>query len=54
MADIPRHLAEPPLDTPMLDWWADHYDHVFIAYSPFFRVPGFDPDMVAYGASYIS
>jgi len=54
MADIPRHLAEPPLDTPMLDWWADHYDHVFIAYSPFFRVPGFHPDTVAYGASYVS
>jgi len=52
MADLPRRLRLPPLDTPMLEWWAKDYDHIFIAYSPFFRVPGYTPQTAAYGKIY--
>lgn len=52
MADLPRRLSLPPFDTPLLEWWAADYDHVFIAYSPFFRVPGYTSRTAAYGKVY--
>jgi hypothetical protein len=33
-----RHIAYPDIDIPIKQWWAGHYDHVFIAPSPFFRL----------------
>ncbi|MEC7761443.1 MAG: hypothetical protein VX874_05950 [Pseudomonadota bacterium] len=49
MAEVPRHLLLPPVEHPLLDWWAEDYDHVFIAFNPFFRVPGYTPQTAAYG-----
>lgn len=49
MFEPPRRLLMPPVERPILDWWADDYDHVFIAFNPFFRVPGFTPATAAYG-----
>lgn len=49
MKSIPRNIDEPPIDTPMLEWWANEYDRVFIILSPFFRVEGFSPDTAAFG-----
>ena len=45
----PRHLAQPPLDTPILEWWAREYDYVYVVLNPFFRVPGYRPETAAYG-----
>ena len=44
----PRHLQEPPLATPILEWWAGCYDHAFVVLNPFFRVPGHAPATSAY------
>jgi len=49
MKEPPRHLAEPTVDIPILDWWAGCYDHVFVVLNPFFRVPGYTPATAAYG-----
>lgn len=49
MTHVPRRLSTPPFERSLLDWWADDYDHVFIALNPFFRVPGFSPETAAYG-----
>lgn len=45
----PRHLTLPPVERTLLDWFADDYDHVFIAFHPFFRVPGYSPATAAFG-----
>ena len=44
-----RHLVQPPCETPVLDWWREAYDHVFVVLNPFFSVPGFSPVTAAYG-----
>lgn len=44
-----RALQHPSIDTPVLEWWANHYDHVFVVLNPFFRVPGYSPRTTAYG-----
>lgn len=49
MGNIPRRIMEAPLHTPMLEWWAKEYDHVFIILSPFFRVDGYSPETAAFG-----
>lgn len=49
MENKPRRIMEAPFDTPMLEWWADDYDHVFIVLSPFFRVEGYTPETAAFG-----
>ncbi|WP_418592136.1 hypothetical protein [Ponticoccus sp. (in: a-proteobacteria)] len=33
-----REIAHPDIRTPITEWWNGHYDHVFIALYPFFRV----------------
>lgn len=45
----PRHLAHPPPEVPTLSWWSGHYDAVWIALNPFFRVPGASPLTEPYG-----
>jgi len=37
------------LEVPVLEWWANDYDHVFSVLNPFFRVPGYAPETAAYG-----
>lgn len=49
MDDKPRRIMEAPYHTPMLEWWAADYDHVFIVLSPFFRVEGYTPETAAFG-----
>jgi hypothetical protein len=53
MENIPRHIDEAPFHTPVLEWWANEYDHVFIVFSPFFRVQGFSPATAAFGPIHI-
>lgn len=48
-APTPRKLAHPPERVPVLEWWAEDYDHVFVVLNPFFRVEGFSPRTAAYG-----
>lgn len=54
MSEIPRALRYPPLDTPVLEWWAHEYDHVFVVLNPFFRVPGFTPETARYGLTHVT
>ncbi len=49
MTRKPRHLLCPPPDVPILDWWMECYDHVFVVFNPFFRVPGYSPETAAFG-----
>lgn len=49
----PRHLHEPDLAVPVLEWWADCYDYVFVVLNPFFRVPGYTPETAAYGPEHV-
>ncbi len=35
-AKPPREIRDADLDTPLLDWWEGIYDHVFIAFQPFY------------------
>ncbi|MBS0564665.1 MAG: hypothetical protein JSR87_09380 [Proteobacteria bacterium] len=54
MPEIPRALRHPPFETPVLEWWANSYDHVFAALNPFFRVPGFTPETAPYGPTHVT
>ncbi|MCA0873614.1 hypothetical protein LCL97_22505 [Seohaeicola saemankumensis] len=49
MTQIPGHVLCPPTDIPILDWWMGCYDHVFVVFNPFFRVPGYGPETAAFG-----
>ncbi|MBR9650205.1 hypothetical protein [Thalassovita aquimarina] len=51
--NVPRHLRLPPIDTPILEYWADCFDHAFVALNPFFRVPGYTPETAAYGVVHL-
>lgn len=53
MNNIPRHLAEPALDTPILQWWANDYDFVYVILNPFFKVPGHSPATTKYGVQHV-
>ncbi|PTW58790.1 hypothetical protein C8N35_10994 [Breoghania corrubedonensis] len=33
---IPREIIYPGLDIPLLEWWDGIYDHVFVAFQPFY------------------
>lgn len=48
-APTPRRLAHPPESEPVLEWWAECYDHVFVVLNPFFSVEGYSPRTAAYG-----
>ncbi len=37
--DLAREIAHPPTSVPVLKCWKGHYDKVFVALHPFFRVP---------------
>jgi len=49
MTQIPRHVLCPPTGIPILEWWEVCYDHVFVVFNPFFRVPGYSPETAAFG-----
>lgn len=53
MTKTSRHLALPPIEVPILEWWIDCYDHVFVVLNPFFRVPGFRPETATFGPQHI-
>lgn len=49
MKEVPRYLQDPPLDIPILDWWARDYDYVYVILNPFFKVSGHSPKASFYG-----
>lgn len=53
MKQVPRHLDRPPLDTPILQWWANEYDFVYAILNPFFKVPSYSPSTTQYGVTHV-
>jgi hypothetical protein len=51
---LPRRHQVPPLDMPVLRWWADAWDHVYVVPHPLFQVPGADPATRSYGPQHIN
>lgn len=50
---LERSITYPSHDIPVLQWWENVYDHVFVALHPFFRVPGHSPRTAAFGPEHI-
>jgi hypothetical protein len=46
---LERSVTYPVRDIPVLKWWEGVYDHVFVAFHPFFAVPSYSPTSAAYG-----
>lgn len=38
-AEIDRRVLHPSYKVPVLEWWRGIYQHVFVAYHPFFKLP---------------
>lgn len=38
MSEPPREIAYPPVEVTLHDWWAGHYEHVFVALHPFHAI----------------
>ncbi len=49
MEQLSPKYRHPPVNVPVLEWWKAEYDHVFVVFNPFFRVPGFHPLTAKYG-----
>ncbi|MEP9389569.1 DUF2711 family protein [Mesorhizobium sp. KR9-304] len=51
--NLDRSITYPSHDIPVLRWWENVYDHVFVALHPFFRVPGYSPRSAAFSPEHI-
>lgn len=54
MSNFDRRITEPPEKTPFLSWYQEHFDSVYLALHPFFKIDGADPDAAPRSVVYIN